>query len=115
MAAERNTALVRVGIPTVMVAVLATAVMVAVNYATNDATTGPIAWAVVVVVTLASAAASFWLYRRTQPTPTTPADPSSTVGPGTGAPGAGVRVSGNTFHGPTAVQGSGEQHNHFGA
>lgn len=112
MAAGRRTAVVRVGIPTVAVAALATTVMVAVNYATNDTTTGPIAWGVVVVVTLGSAVASFCLYRRTEDTPDTA--PAAGTAPSS-ASGAGVQISGNTFLGPTAVQGSGEQRNRFGS
>ncbi len=94
------------------VAVLATAVMVTVNFATADATTGPLAWVIVGVVTLASAAASLWLYRRTQdPTTSAPAGADTTV---RGA-GSGVQISGNTFLGPAAVQGKGKQRNRFGS
>lgn len=60
MARKRSLA-VRVGLPTALTAVLATAVMIAVNIATTDSTTSPMAWVIVGVVTLASAAASFWL------------------------------------------------------
>lgn len=109
----RTSVVVRVGIPTLVVAVLATAVAIAVNLATTESTTSGWAWMAVGVVTLASAAASLWLYRRTQ-VATQDRLPAAPAAPSTG-PRPDVEISGNTFHGPTGVQGSGVQHNRFGA
>lgn len=105
---------VRVGIPTLVTAVLATFGMIAVNIATTESTTGPWAWAAVAIVTLGSAAASLWLYRRTQAVTQHPPPTAST--PSLTGSASNVQIRDNAFSGPTAIQaGDGVQINHLGS
>jgi len=99
----------RVGVPTLAATLLTTAVAVAVNVAT-EWKTAPWAWVAVAVMTVASAAVSVWLHRRTQAAAAPTGRP-----PAASAPESTVEIRGNAFYGPAGVQGNGTQINRFGS
>ena len=99
---------IRVVVPTVATAVIASATAITINLATS-APRSPWLWGGVAVITILSAAVSLWLWQRTssaEAQPGKPAEPSP--------PGGTVKITDSTFNGPTTIQGSGEQKIQFG-
>jgi membrane protein implicated in regulation of membrane protease activity len=109
---DTPSAVPRVWIPTLAVAVSSTAAAVAVNVAT-EWKTNSWAWVAVMLITAVSAAVSVWLYRRTQNHILAEDRPFKVPAPAASATNPSVQIRDNTFHGSAAVNGSGAQINHF--
>jgi hypothetical protein len=110
----QQSVIARVAAPTAVVAAVTTGLSAAVNMATADHAAGW-AWPVVAVLTMASCAASLWLYRRQSITdPVTTAGKRSAVTGASSGDGHGSTVTGDhtrLAEAPGAVIGAVGDHN----